>query len=294
MLSPSKGPGDGLARLCAEVLGRSLDKQLQCSDWEQRPLSDAQVRYAALDAWALLPVFARLIASDDAHSAADWRKPYAGDVRSADAQVDAAAAAAAAETFEPLCGAGAAAVAAELLKLRADGCGAQLIRSSQAPSTVLSCKTLAFVAAKDMTATLPRNALCVVPADEEVDVSLMAAALGAAEDSGACYRLATAAELRSVFRQPRGAIGPLGPASAMGAVIVLERTLLEVDTIECGAGTHGWQLRVNPARLCRLTSAITGAVTVARRKSVNQLSGLSDNPEGLPADASSQRRPSGC
>eukprot|EP01048_Picozoa_sp_COSAG05_P012677 COSAG05_NODE_1289_length_5268_cov_4.125943_1_plen_277_part_00 len=31
----------------------SLDKTCQCSDWEQRPLSAAQLHYAALDAWCL-------------------------------------------------------------------------------------------------------------------------------------------------------------------------------------------------------------------------------------------------
>merc|ERR1712039_671365 len=37
---------------------------MQCSDWEDRPLSENQLQYAALDAWVLLPVLGRLLAMD--------------------------------------------------------------------------------------------------------------------------------------------------------------------------------------------------------------------------------------
>jgi len=40
----------GLRDACATWLGRRLDKSEQCSDWERRPLSRAQIAYAALDA----------------------------------------------------------------------------------------------------------------------------------------------------------------------------------------------------------------------------------------------------
>ena len=43
----------GLRDACATWLGRRLDKSEQCSDWERRPLSRAQVAYAALDAAVL-------------------------------------------------------------------------------------------------------------------------------------------------------------------------------------------------------------------------------------------------
>ncbi|KAK4535040.1 hypothetical protein CDCA_CDCA03G1065 [Cyanidium caldarium] len=44
----------GLAGLAATLLRESLDKQDQCSDWQQRPLTDQQVEYAVLDAYVLL------------------------------------------------------------------------------------------------------------------------------------------------------------------------------------------------------------------------------------------------
>ncbi|CAH0364464.1 unnamed protein product [Pelagomonas calceolata] len=43
----------GLRDACATWLGQRLDKSEQCSDWERRPLSHAQVAYAALDASVL-------------------------------------------------------------------------------------------------------------------------------------------------------------------------------------------------------------------------------------------------
>ncbi|KAL5567728.1 hypothetical protein UlMin_024303 [Ulmus minor] len=46
-----------LATICKEVLGISLSKELQCSDWSQRPLTEAQKTYAAMDAQCLLDIF---------------------------------------------------------------------------------------------------------------------------------------------------------------------------------------------------------------------------------------------
>ena len=42
-----------LATCCRVVIAQSLDKTEQCSDWDRRPLSEAQLRYAALDAHVL-------------------------------------------------------------------------------------------------------------------------------------------------------------------------------------------------------------------------------------------------
>jgi hypothetical protein len=52
-------PGDSsvsLSNVCQAILGKALDKREQMSDWERRPLSPQQVRYAALDAHALVSI----------------------------------------------------------------------------------------------------------------------------------------------------------------------------------------------------------------------------------------------
>ena len=53
-----------LQKMVAVLLDMSLDKKEQCSDWEQRPLTRAQVHYALLDA-AVLPILLRAMLCDD-------------------------------------------------------------------------------------------------------------------------------------------------------------------------------------------------------------------------------------
>ncbi|CAI5982259.1 unnamed protein product [Closterium sp. NIES-64] len=47
-------PASGLSALAQVLLGAPLDKELQCSDWEHRPLSRHQLHYAAADALCLI------------------------------------------------------------------------------------------------------------------------------------------------------------------------------------------------------------------------------------------------
>eukprot|EP00736_Rhodelphis_marinus_P000534 Rmarinus@m.29956 len=47
----------GLASVVEEWLGSRLDKRAQRSDWDRRPLSPSQLRYAAADAACLLPLY---------------------------------------------------------------------------------------------------------------------------------------------------------------------------------------------------------------------------------------------
>ncbi|CAA6656339.1 unnamed protein product [Spirodela intermedia] len=47
---------ESLATICKQVLGVVLSKELQCSDWSIRPLTDEQKLYAAADAYYLLEI----------------------------------------------------------------------------------------------------------------------------------------------------------------------------------------------------------------------------------------------
>jgi hypothetical protein len=50
-----------MAYICAQVLGRTLDKSMQCSPWHERPLSFEQVQYAALDAAVSVSILQKLL-----------------------------------------------------------------------------------------------------------------------------------------------------------------------------------------------------------------------------------------
>lgn len=47
----------GLATLSKNYLNFELDKSLQCSTWNMRPLANILLKYAALDALIMLPIF---------------------------------------------------------------------------------------------------------------------------------------------------------------------------------------------------------------------------------------------
>ena len=48
---------NSLSGACGEFLGRPLLKMEQMSNWDQRPLTRAQLKYASLDAHATLALF---------------------------------------------------------------------------------------------------------------------------------------------------------------------------------------------------------------------------------------------
>lgn len=50
----------GLRKLTAIILGFRISKRQQVSNWEARELSNAQLRYAATDAWACYEIYKKL------------------------------------------------------------------------------------------------------------------------------------------------------------------------------------------------------------------------------------------
>ncbi|CAE8640970.1 unnamed protein product [Polarella glacialis] len=330
----SQSTARGLAGLCAQVLHRSLDKTWQRSDWALRPLRSAQLRYAALDAWILLPLTRRLLQTcngnkgrhnhssnrDDGstgngqasgnsnsnnaelsnsgypdNSRDGTLKGCSGQVKSegsasgladlvaADAVISQDAAAAAAEGFEPLDRHGASEVLAQLRRLGATQQDARLVLASEAEEAVcsgraVSCKTLAcvlpevreVVPAVGSTSTQHslRCMLCVLPTGLEADLALMPASDGKAASlavpAAQTPRLASADELRRHFGQPRGSVGPVGPAVALpGASLVLEESLLRSELLCCGGGAPGWHLLVRPGFLKSRLGALSGSFVTA-------------------------------
>ena len=53
----------GLKYMCKDVLGINLCKYEQCSFWENRPLKQSQLHYAAIDALVCVSLYKKLINS---------------------------------------------------------------------------------------------------------------------------------------------------------------------------------------------------------------------------------------
>ncbi len=49
-------PHTSLSALVERVLSKKVNKEMQCSDWQQRPLHNKQIEYAAVDAMVLVQV----------------------------------------------------------------------------------------------------------------------------------------------------------------------------------------------------------------------------------------------
>ncbi|MBA0632311.1 hypothetical protein Godav_001076, partial [Gossypium davidsonii] len=74
-----KDPRGGLSGLAEKILGAGLNKTRRNSNWEQRPLSQNQLEYAALDAAVLIQIFYRVCDHShtadalDGHNKIEWK-----------------------------------------------------------------------------------------------------------------------------------------------------------------------------------------------------------------------------
>uniref|UniRef100_M0ZSS6 3-5 exonuclease n=1 Tax=Solanum tuberosum TaxID=4113 RepID=M0ZSS6_SOLTU len=74
-----KEPRGGLSGLAKKILGTGLNKTRRNSNWEQRPLTQFQLEYAALDAAVLVHIFRHVrgytqpTGDEDGHSKIEWK-----------------------------------------------------------------------------------------------------------------------------------------------------------------------------------------------------------------------------
>ncbi|KAE8706432.1 Polynucleotidyl transferase isoform 3 [Hibiscus syriacus] len=74
-----KDPRGGLSGLAEKILGAGLNKTRRNSDWEQRPLTQNQLEYAALDAVVLIEIFycvrdhSHIANALDNHGKIEWK-----------------------------------------------------------------------------------------------------------------------------------------------------------------------------------------------------------------------------
>ena len=285
----------GLASMCALCLGgRELDKSKQKSDWGARPLSDAQISYAALDALAPAMILRRLLAS---RSTAVGSKPIGGDTCGVYLNVGKTCGTwVRTETWErtalariegierkgprgpklnPLTTVDVAAA------LEAAGGAARGVRIEDwndgkdgvdSHPGVTLCKSLGFVAES------PRGAkkvlaVCVLPATGGVvvDARAVTSLLFGSEvnTNAASCRLATPAELVDEFGYERGCMGPLGLRRGVGSfTIVFDSSLTSRggdNTVAVGAGATGVKATGSVSALVEITGAIVADISSPRR-----------------------------
>ncbi len=75
-LAKSRGvKAQGLRSLAASLLGLRISKSARCSRWDKKNLSQAQILYAATDAWLGRELYLHLIAMPHAHHPSAQERP---------------------------------------------------------------------------------------------------------------------------------------------------------------------------------------------------------------------------
>ncbi|KAK4739360.1 hypothetical protein R3W88_003057 [Solanum pinnatisectum] len=88
-----KEPRGGLSGLAKKILGTGLNKTRRNSNWEQRPLTQFQLEYAALDAAVLVHIFCHVrgytqpTGDQDVHSKIEWKSHIASHIDNSNSKI---------------------------------------------------------------------------------------------------------------------------------------------------------------------------------------------------------------
>ncbi|EQC37149.1 hypothetical protein SDRG_05376 [Saprolegnia diclina VS20] len=212
----------GLATYASVCLHLTMEKDQQCSDWSVRPLTLAQIEYAALDAVAvrLLALFfladVLTLRSENHLTSAPVTMP-ARLLRRLLIREDR-------RDLVPFLQESNVVTALTALRLAFTVVDAASVLERSA-----IVKTVAFAVTSEATAYVA----VVLELEKTIDTTALADALGV--DAGH-LALATDAELLHVFGYPRGCIGPLGLRQQRRIRVVLDANVAAMPTMYCGVG----------------------------------------------------------
>jgi len=261
-------PPAGLSALTKALLGLPLDKRLQMSDWERRPLSEPQLRYAASDALAALLCYRELLRRSAALRAAvaagRWPPPAA-------AAATAAEAAEAAEAVSELTPLGVRDVEAALTNLALSGSALpwRLVRTAEEGPTCDAAAAALGVPAARVVKSLalfvsrpapggapndPARLLLLLSGEQRADVSAAARHLGLRRGA---LRFASAAECVSHFGFPPGSMAPVGHRPGGPAVrVLMDAAIAEgEEELFAGAGATDAHLAMLPRHMLAAAGA---------------------------------------
>jgi len=97
-------------------------------------------------------------------------------------------------------------------------------------------------------------AVGVVPVTGQLDLKALAAAL-----KGKKAKMAEIAAAERATGYVAGGISPLGQKKRLP--VVVDSSVLEVDTMFCSAGRRGLEVEIAPADLVRLTNAVVASIS---------------------------------
>ena len=251
-----EAPPGGLAGAARTALGKPLDKRPRMSDWERRPLSEVQRRYAANDAHAALRIWHFLTSGMGEQQieqlAQAVRSPQGPTVRAA--RGPAATRADAGGDDELLPALGTPAVEAALLDSALPW---RLVRTAQEGPTcasaaaALGVPVIRIVKSLGLVLNDTSCVLLLLAGDQRADLHAVAAALGVQRRQ---LRFATADECVQLFGHAPGSMPPVGHRSAM-------RTIMDSEMFNRAASSD--PLRMADADLDSVSPAADDGVVYA-------------------------------
>ena len=237
-------PPGGLAGAARVALGKPLDKRPRMSDWERRPLSALQRRYAANDAHAALRIWHFLVDGLSADQMDAMVKSISPSAAASSPKPAATTAPVIGDDLEAAAVIGTAAVEAALLNSALPW---RLVRTSQDGPTCASAAAALGVPVSRIVKSLglllddSKRILLLLAGDQRADLHAVAAHLGVQRRQ---LRFATAAECVSFFGHAPGSMPPVGHRGGDSSMrTIMDSTLLnrasqmldqlDVDTTPC-------------------------------------------------------------
>ncbi|KAF0683333.1 Aste57867_24609 [Aphanomyces stellatus] len=220
-------------------LGQIMEKEQQCSDWGLRPLSPAQIKYAAEDALCARRLFLYFVADlvtqldpliCDNHIWGPWlvrERPRDQLMFLQESNVLAAV---------------------EALGLGSKD-GFLPLPAENTPSAVL-VKTVALVIHSPESD--PSYVAVVIDITRTINMTQLTQSMCISHESH--IALASNADLLHVFGYGRGCIGPVGLRQQCQVTIILDTALMDMEVIYCGAGTLGRVVALSPRALMDVKS----------------------------------------
>ncbi|ETP06565.1 hypothetical protein F441_17070 [Phytophthora nicotianae CJ01A1] len=247
----------GLSRLYRECLGEKVDKEQQCSDWGNRPLTTSQLKYAAKDAYVVQRLSLHLLA--DVHFVKGEHYSVNERVREFMKRFDASRSFSHAWTLtsalQPL---GKQHVKAAL---QAYGLEARFLKYDKNEQEGLIVKSIALLVRREKQVNAPRRVeyvVAVLALDRSIDMHALGALLEADSED---ISLADQVALVRVFGYSRGCLGPIGLREQQATQIILDNYLQAEEYLLCGAGKADEVYAIAPDQLIEVVGALVARIS---------------------------------